>query len=449
MTDKPNRRFNINNKINIKPNNGKSNNITLNGSDFNIKQEDKNNNSKIRLPLTLNVPKPEKNKRKNAKRNKNNLKFIDNTNYTNNLHIPNKLTVQNNYQENQSIIYNKKKKDVNKPILPDNIRIPINTTKTFITQEQMNAIVSNLRFSFADVSIAIESSGRKNELRSGTLIDDFKNFKNYGKKLYTKAPQVIRDADHKFALLLGGDCNKNLGDACNRDLIAMWAEILDPVYGIKSSNVWVTTQLTAKIKKTFKNSKVREMTPSNFEKTLAELLLAVLSIPKNEKVFIYLHYSGHGYQIPNKLKFKKGNRDEAILVGPTTLATGADIRDNFFAHFGSNVQIFSLWDACHSGSIADLPFKWDGRSWENCTINENKRKKIEAKIVSISACDDNQVDAQITGNIIGYGGALTIFFYETDQYYKIDNPIIVHSKISSSAKKIRQLPILTSSWKFN
>lgn len=327
----------------------------------------------------------------------------------------------------------------------------LNINPSFSPNKSYNdikGIVSNLGFKFADVSIAIESSGRRNELRSGTIINDFKKFVNTGKNLTTKAPRVVKDAKHKYALLLGGDCNKNLGDACNRDLIAVWAEILDPVYGIKIENVWITTQITDKIKKIFNGAKLREMTPNNFETTLAELLTVVSRIHNNESVFIYLHYSGHGYQIPNELNYKKGQRDEAILVGPTILATGADIRDNFLAEFSSNVQIFSLWDACHSASIADLPYKWNGRGWENATINEDKRKTINAKIVSISACEDNQVDAQITGKIIGYGGALTIYFYETDQYLKIDNPINVHAKISSSAKKIRQTPILTSSWKF-
>lgn len=379
--------------------------------------------------------------------------FINNSSY-----IPLKLNKGNETIDYHNNIVNldisKKKKDENKynvVVLPDKIKAnlsPSSSSSLFDSIANFNEIIKNIKFQFADVSTAIETSGRRNELRSGTLIDDFKNFKNFGKSLYNQAPSVVKEAKHKFALLLGGDCNKNLGDACNRDLIAVWAEILNPVYNIKQSDVWITTQVTPNIKKTFKSAKIREMTPSNFEETLAEILSVVLSKPSNEKIFIYLHYSGHGYQIPNTLKYKKGNRDEAILVGPTTLATGADIRDNFLSQFKSNVHIFSLWDACHSGSIADLPFKWDGSSWEECTINENKRKKIEAKIVSISACDDNQVDAQITGNIIGYGGALTVYFYETNQYYKIDNPINVHAKISLAAKKIRQLPILTSSWKF-
>lgn len=324
-----------------------------------------------------------------------------------------------------------------------------NKTKSKKSSIDMSLLNKQISFNFCDIEDAIEVSGRKadTKFRNGE-IDDTDNYVNRGKMLSDKAPEIVKESKHRFALLLGGDCNKNLGKACNRDLLAMWNEVLDPVYGIDIENVLITTQVDETINKVFKGASIREMTPSNFEATVKELLGRVAKTTTNEKVFIYIHYSGHGYRVPNKKQFKKGDVDEAILVGPRVLLTGYEIRDNFLALFKSNVHIFSLWDACHSGSIADLPYKWVNNVWVENTINESMRRKIKAKIISISACEDSQVDAQIVGKILGYGGALTIFFYENGLYYSIDNPKVVLAGVDRSMKKIRQIPVLTSSWKF-
>lgn len=308
-----------------------------------------------------------------------------------------------------------------------------------------SAIKSN--FNFKDVDAAVSTPGRVHTFRGKvSSLPDCYNCGN--KNLKSKAPINVRNAKHKFAILFGGDCNKNLGNACNRDLLAIYREVLEPVYDIDISNIFIITQVNDVIKKIFNGAYIREMTPENFEQATIDILNKVNKIKENESVFIYIHYSGHGYQIPNELGYKKGQRDEALLVGPSTLVTGEDIRDNFIAKFGPNVQIFSLWDACHSGSVADLPFKFSGVSWSSITLKEEKRRQVRAKVISISACDDNQVDAQIVGKKMGYGGALTIYFYEKDLYYNINDPKYVYNQLFKHLKDINQTPILTSSWKF-
>lgn len=78
-----------------------------------------------------------------------------------------------------------------------------------------------------------------------------------------------------------------------------------------------------------------------------------------------LHYSGHGTYIKNDSPSQCNNQDEALVLPksskskPHPLMTGDDILQNLVAKIPFGVHLFAIVDACHSGTIFDLPWNWN------------------------------------------------------------------------------------------
>ena len=75
-----------------------------------------------------------------------------------------------------------------------------------------------------------------------------------------------------------------------------------------------------------------------------------------------------------------------------------------------------IFDCCHSGTMADLPFRYTGG--DVCTIESNK--KFSGDIITISGCRDDQTsaDAWIREERNSYG-ALTYSIIDTIKRYNV------------------------------
>lgn len=132
-----------------------------------------------------------------------------------------------------------------------------------------------------------------------------------------------------------------------------------------------------------------------------------LCVSSPNKTFI--HYSGHGYYTRDV-----GNRDteldgrDEMLISSDNQPIRDDEINRMLTRVRKNSKVFLLVDACHSGTVSDLRYKFvKGQAFVN-----NRRDMCKADIVSISGCKDDQTsaDAFLKGS---YRGAMTTAFLAT------------------------------------
>lgn len=116
----------------------------------------------------------------------------------------------------------------------------------------------------------------------------------------------------------------------------------------------------------------------------------------------YLHYSGHGTQVRDLNGDEKDGRDEAICCLNDTCSSYStiiddELRSELAAKIPNGSLLFGTMDCCHSGTVIDLPYKYDGTSVEVSALELNR------KVYVISGCQDNQTsaDAYIGGLNVG------------------------------------------------
>uniref|UniRef100_A0A6C0B2X7 Peptidase C14 caspase domain-containing protein n=1 Tax=viral metagenome TaxID=1070528 RepID=A0A6C0B2X7_9ZZZZ len=131
-------------------------------------------------------------------------------------------------------------------------------------------------------------------------------------------------------------------------------------------------------------------TKANIIKNLTNIVNQSTSLDE-----IWVHYSGHGSQLPNKNAYTSNGLDN-ILV-PCDYQTAGFITDRELLAIVKNIKCKALllFDACHSGTMCDLEwsFQYGGPiSWSK--IQNNKVGNISnPNICIISGCKDEQTSA--------------------------------------------------------
>jgi metacaspase-1 len=109
---------------------------------------------------------------------------------------------------------------------------------------------------------------------------------------------------------------------------------------------------------------------------------------------VWIHYSGHGSQIPDKNKDEISGYD-SILV-PLDYQTKGFIVDDDLLNI---IKMFKcktilIFDSCHSGSVCDLPWSFQYVSPTNWTKTKNNSVTINnPNIFMFSGCKDDQTSA--------------------------------------------------------
>lgn len=143
-----------------------------------------------------------------------------------------------------------------------------------------------------------------------------------------------------------------------------------------------------------------ENEPSNKEKLptkdniLLNLSLLLKKMKTGDELFVY--YSGHGYYIENPFSDEKDKRDELLCpldCDSHPSGFGYIVDDTILHMFQSTpatgLNICFIIDACHSGSICDLPYSYDGLTIT--TEITPKNEKMRNNVLNISSCRDNEV----------------------------------------------------------
>lgn len=110
---------------------------------------------------------------------------------------------------------------------------------------------------------------------------------------------------------------------------------------------------------------------------------------------IWVHYSGHGSQLPNKNAYTSNGMDN-ILV-PCDYRTAGFITDRELLDIVKNIKCKALllFDACHSGTMCDLEWSFQYSSPISWSKIQNKKVGTisNPNICIISGCKDEQTSA--------------------------------------------------------
>lgn len=108
--------------------------------------------------------------------------------------------------------------------------------------------------------------------------------------------------------------------------------------------------------------------------------------------FVLIHYSGHGSYIRDRNYEERDGVDECVI--PSDCETNGYILDdeitNILAKFNTNTKIVCIFDCCHSATICDVKYSWEGPFKRRI---ENRNSKLKAKVLTLSGCLDDQTSA--------------------------------------------------------
>ena len=174
------------------------------------------------------------------------------------------------------------------------------------------------------------------------------------------------------------------------------------------------------------------------------VLQALTELGNSAQQVVFFHYSGHGTQSKDLDQDEIDTLDEVVYSKDDVLVTDDDI-NRILLTYPANKTVILVFDCCHSGSIADLPYilNVDGK------IKEEKVKKtVLAKVICISGCKDDQTSADMTERGISFG-ALSSTMYSLLRHYDGKDVTwrMFYQDLVSEVKKKRyaQYPILSTS----
>jgi metacaspase-1 len=197
------------------------------------------------------------------------------------------------------------------------------------------------------------------------------------------------------------------------------ADILRNLYGFPSEGIVFMSDNLPKTSPLYP-------TKANIQRQMAVLKQATQ--PGDVAVF---HYSGHGTTVrdPNSSNLDFQGVDDALIpvdvFGPNgSYVLGNEIVDDelwgWCDDFPDGSFLFSIVDACHSGSAFDLPYalKNGGRAGQYTLAKVERRPATPSKVVMLSGCKDDQTSLDTVDNKRQPAGALTYAFCD----YLLHNP---------------------------
>lgn len=124
----------------------------------------------------------------------------------------------------------------------------------------------------------------------------------------------------------------------------------------------------------------------------------------NQTKLGYFHYSGHGASVKDTSRDEADGYDEAFVpidYERNGLILDDDMYTMLVKALKPDVHLIVVTDCCHSGTILDLPYKWDADGTHSI---EHKVSRAELSslpnIIMLSGCKDAQTSAD--------GGPITI-----------------------------------------
>ena len=239
----------------------------------------------------------------------------------------------------------------------------------------------------------------------------------------------------KCGLVIGinyeNDSNARL-NGCVNDTVSI-CNFLKTRCGYLDSNIQVLTDDTS-VKPTKQN-------------IINAIQVLVQKVKETNAKEVWFSYSGHGSYVYSANSTEElDNQDEALV--PIDYATSGLITDDTLYQIlvkalPTECNLFSIVDACHSGTALDLPYLYR----IDTGVTQQREPENIANIVKLSGCRDSQTsaDAYIQGK---YQGALTFAFLkcmEDLQYNFTPKHLVQRCKHYLNSNSYPQIPTMTFS----
>lgn len=231
----------------------------------------------------------------------------------------------------------------------------------------------------------------------------------------------------KKALLIGIDYLENEKlrlFGCLNDIIAIGNMLID-VFDYDKENITMVRD----------DSRNKSKMPTK-ENILRELNKIV---DNNQDDEIWIHFSGHGtYRIDNN-RDEKDFYDEVII--PIDYRRSGVIRDEEMLDIikKSKCKTVITYDCCNSGSICDLPWRYEFINNNFYKYKENNNRLDNPNIIMLTSCRDNQlaVDGYSDDNRINFGGLTQAlleclrFNHYNVKFFKLLKDISIYMKVNN------------------
>lgn len=197
-----------------------------------------------------------------------------------------------------------------------------------------------------------------------------------------------------------------------------------------------------------------------YDATRDEIVTGILNLAERSKAEalneVFLHYSGHGTQVRDSLGVDRDEvdgKDEALV--PCDHSEKGVISDDelnaLLQQFDRRTRVIFFVDSCHSGTMCDLPYRYDVQ--KDGTIHDAnlaRGKATAAHVLAVSGCKDVQcsMDAYDVRGNKEFTGAMTSCLLETLR--RTESPVPLGNFMcglyaSLSRRGFVQRPVLTSS----
>jgi len=126
---------------------------------------------------------------------------------------------------------------------------------------------------------------------------------------------------------------------------------------------------------------------------------------------LFFMFSGHGHYIRDRNGDESDGRDEVMVTSDFKAIKDDIIKKIIQRYLRPNVTLVALFDACHSGTIMDLKYKYiDSLNYNRDSI-DNRQQDTRSNVLCLSSSLDRQVSID-DHNGIAYGGAMTTALLE-------------------------------------
>jgi hypothetical protein len=167
----------------------------------------------------------------------------------------------------------------------------------------------------------------------------------------------------------------------------------------------------------------------------------------------WIHFSGHGLGIRDHSGDEIDGLDEAIC--PVDYETMGIITDDdlhrVLRNFNVLTKVTCVFDCCHSGTIGDLRYRYDGLGLS--VISNHQDQSIDTDLLMISGCRDNQTSSEIVDlfKTVGATGAMSSCLLNCMRDHLSQNrPLSISTLypdlcLMLSNQQLSQIPVITSS----
>lgn len=172
--------------------------------------------------------------------------------------------------------------------------------------------------------------------------------------------------------------------------------------------------------------------------------------------FVWIHYSGHGTSVTDSNRDESDGRDEAIV--PVDFRRMGVIRDDtinsLLGMFNPITRVFIVFDACHSGTMADLRFHYSVPD-RTAKLESSAQLKSNLRVCMLSGCRDNQTSADAHfadgAGRLRASGALTycmlkVIATNPEKYMKSLFDLASDTRAALASGRFGQVPELSSSF---